>query len=62
MARALVNKVLHEPTVTLREASGSAHQGPMVAAVRSLFGLSEREEPEGSAGQHTGQHPAPNAS
>lgn len=41
MARALVNKVLHEPTISLREASGSAHQGPMVAAVRHLFGLAE---------------------
>ena len=41
MARALVNKVLHEPTITLREASGSAHQGPMVAAVRHLFGLAD---------------------
>lgn len=49
MARALVNKVLHEPTVTLREASGSAHQGHMVAAVRSLFGLAEREAQESAA-------------
>ncbi len=41
MARALINKVLHEPTVSLRRATGTGHQSALVTAVRSLFDLNE---------------------
>jgi glutamyl-tRNA reductase len=41
MARSLINKVLHEPTISLRQASGAGSGAPLVAAVRNLFALSE---------------------
>ena len=40
-AHSLINKVLHEPTATLRRSSASDHHQMLVAAVRSLFDLSE---------------------
>lgn len=41
MARALINKVLHEPTVSLRNATSTGHHGALVSAVRRLFDLTE---------------------
>jgi glutamyl-tRNA reductase len=40
-SRSLVNKLLHEPTVRLRESAGAETAGEYEAAVRVLFGLSE---------------------
>lgn len=44
LAHAIINKVLHEPTVSLRKASETEHHGMMVAAVRSLFALNDEPE------------------
>ncbi|MCB9506065.1 MAG: glutamyl-tRNA reductase [Myxococcales bacterium] len=41
MARALVNKILHEPTLSLRNSAQTGHHGAMVTAVRSLFDLND---------------------
>jgi glutamyl-tRNA reductase len=46
LAHSLINKVLHEPTVTLKKSSENAQHGMLVAAVRSLFGLAETNEPK----------------
>lgn len=47
LARAITNKVLHEPTISLREASGSPVQSTLVAAVRSLFALHDEIDTQG---------------
>jgi glutamyl-tRNA reductase len=39
LSRALVKKVLHEPTVRLRERAGAGEAGDVAAAARELFGL-----------------------
>lgn len=41
MAHSLINKVLHEPTVSLRAASNTGHHNSLVVAARSLFALGE---------------------
>jgi glutamyl-tRNA reductase len=41
MAHSLINKVLHEPTVSLRAASNTGHHNALVVAARSLFALGE---------------------
>lgn len=52
MAHALINKILHEPTLSLRQAGGVEHGDQLVAAVRDLFNL-EEEEPTPSADGHS---------
>ncbi len=49
MARSLINKVLHEPTVSLRKATNTGHHGALVSAVRSLFDLAEDTPSSGIA-------------
>jgi len=39
MAHALINKILHEPTLSLRRSSATQHHKLLVLAVRSLFDL-----------------------
>jgi glutamyl-tRNA reductase len=39
LSRVLVKKLLHEPTVRLRERAGDGHAEDVAAAVRELFGL-----------------------
>lgn len=41
LTRALMNKLLHRPTVRLREAASNGAQGQLADAVRELFGLDE---------------------
>ena len=41
MAHSLINKVLHEPTVSLREASNTGSHNALVVAARSLFALGD---------------------
>jgi glutamyl-tRNA reductase len=43
MAHSLINKVLHEPTVSLREATNTGHHNALVVAARSLFALGDDE-------------------
>jgi glutamyl-tRNA reductase len=45
LSRALVKKLLHEPTVRLRERAGEGDADDVAAAVRELFGLSAPLEP-----------------
>jgi len=45
LSRALVKKLLHEPTVRLRERAGEGDADDVAAAVRELFGLSARRDP-----------------
>ncbi|UDY33998.1 glutamyl-tRNA reductase [Dermatobacter hominis] len=45
MTRGLVAKLLHEPTVRLRDAAGSARGDRLVDAVRDLFDLPDGAEP-----------------
>lgn len=45
LSRALVTKLLHEPTVRLRERGGEGDAEEFAAAVRELFGLSAPCEP-----------------
>ena len=42
LSRALVKKLLHEPTVRLRERAGAGDADEVAAAVRELFGLALR--------------------
>lgn len=42
---ALINKILHEPTVALRESAKVGQQANMSAAVRALFALSDEVAP-----------------
>jgi glutamyl-tRNA reductase len=39
MTHTIINKVLHQPTVNLHEASQNSDAGPYVEAIRELFGL-----------------------
>ena len=39
LTKGLVNKLLHEPTVRLKEAAGSTRGERLAAALRDLFGL-----------------------
>ncbi len=45
LSRALVKKILHEPTVRLRERAGAGEAEEVAAAVRELFGLDSSREP-----------------
>ena len=44
LSRSLVKKLLHEPTVRLRERAGDGHVDDVADAVRELFGLAARRE------------------
>ncbi len=44
LSRTLVKKLLHEPTVRLRERAGDGDVDAVAAAVRELFGLTARQE------------------
>ena len=45
LSRALVKKLLHEPTVRLRERAGDGEADAAAAAVRELFGLAAPRDP-----------------
>ncbi len=45
LSRALVKKLLHEPTVRLRERAGDGEAEAAAAAVRELFGLAATRDP-----------------
>jgi glutamyl-tRNA reductase len=45
LSRALVKKLLHEPTVRLRERAGQGEADEVAAAVRELFGLGAPRDP-----------------
>ena len=45
LSRSLVKKLLHEPTVRLRERAGDGEAEDVAAAVRELFGLASPREP-----------------
>jgi glutamyl-tRNA reductase len=45
LSRALVKKLMHEPTVRLRERAGSGDADEVAAAVRELFGLAAPRDP-----------------
>lgn len=45
MAHSLINKVLHEPTVSLRESTTTGHHNALVVAARSLFALGDADGP-----------------
>ena len=45
LSRSLVKKLLHEPTVRLRERAGAGEADEVAAAVRELFGLVSPREP-----------------
>ncbi len=45
LSRTLVKKVLHEPTVRLRERAGAGEADGVAAAIRELFGLAARRDP-----------------
>jgi glutamyl-tRNA reductase len=45
LSRVLVKKILHEPTVRLRERAGAGEAEEVAAAVRELFGLDAPREP-----------------
>jgi glutamyl-tRNA reductase len=52
LTKALVAKLLHEPTVALKESSGSARGDRLLGAVDDLFGLDPgADDAAGSAGQ-----------
>jgi glutamyl-tRNA reductase len=44
LSRSLVKKLLHEPTVRLRERAGEGDADDVAAAVRELFGLASRRD------------------
>ena len=44
LSRALVKKVLHEPTVRLRERAGAGEADEAAAAARELFGLAAPQD------------------
>jgi glutamyl-tRNA reductase len=52
LASAVVNKLLHGPTVRLRAEAG---QGPLGEAVAALFGLEEQPEPEEKPAEPEGE-------
>jgi glutamyl-tRNA reductase len=45
LSRALVKKLLHEPTARLRERAGAGEADEVAAAVRELFGLAATRDP-----------------
>jgi glutamyl-tRNA reductase len=45
LSRALVKKLLHEPTVRLRERAGAGEADEVAEAVRELFGLPSPHDP-----------------
>jgi glutamyl-tRNA reductase len=45
LSRALVKKLLHEPTARLRERAGDGEADDVAATVRELFGLASRRDP-----------------
>ena len=45
MSRVLVKKLLHDPTVRLRERAGEGDADDVAAAVRELFGLAAPHDP-----------------
>jgi glutamyl-tRNA reductase len=45
LSRSLVKKLLHDPTVRLRERAGAGEADEVAAAVRELFGLVSPREP-----------------
>ncbi|MEZ5076397.1 MAG: glutamyl-tRNA reductase [Solirubrobacterales bacterium] len=49
MAKAIASRLLHEPTVRLRRAAGEEDAYNYVSALRDLFGLDVRTEPEREA-------------
>jgi len=51
MAKAIASRLLHEPTVRLRRAAGEEDAYNYVSALRDLFGLDLRTEPEGAEGK-----------
>jgi glutamyl-tRNA reductase len=50
MARAIVSRLLHEPTVRMKRSAGSDSAYLYVSALRELFGLDAETEPEGEGG------------
>jgi glutamyl-tRNA reductase len=50
MAKAIVSRLLHEPTLRMRRSAGSDEAYAYVSAIRELFGLDAETEPEGEAG------------
>jgi glutamyl-tRNA reductase len=50
MARAIAGRLLHEPTVRLKRASGDDDAYRLVSALRELFGLDAETAPAGEAG------------
>jgi glutamyl-tRNA reductase len=49
LTRALMNKLLHRPTVRLRERAANGAQRPLAEAVRELFGLDDAPADPGQA-------------
>ena len=49
MAKAIVSRLLHEPTLRMRRAAGGDEAYLYVSALRELFGLDAGMEPEGEA-------------
>jgi glutamyl-tRNA reductase len=49
MAKAIASRLLHEPTVRMRRAAGEEEAYNYVSALRELFGLDVRTEPERGA-------------
>ncbi|HEY8082442.1 MAG TPA: glutamyl-tRNA reductase [Solirubrobacterales bacterium] len=47
MAKAITSRLLHEPTLRMRNAAGSDNAYLYVSALRELFGLDAETEPEG---------------
>jgi glutamyl-tRNA reductase len=50
MAKAIVSRLLHEPTLRMRRSAGSDEAYAYVSAIRELFGLDAETEPQGEAG------------
>lgn len=50
MAKAIVSRLLHEPTLRMKRSAGSEDAYAYVSALRELFGLDAETEPEGEAG------------
>lgn len=50
MAKAIVSRLLHEPTLRMKRSAGSEDAYAYVSALRELFGLDAGTEPEGEAG------------
>jgi glutamyl-tRNA reductase len=49
MAKAIVSRLLHEPTLRMKRSAGSDEAYVYVSALRELFGLDAETEPEGKA-------------